>query len=385
MSAIVIQAAVRSFLTRCWLRVWKRKRVYYIVRCQAHLRRRITHKRWTTRKEIEYLRARSIQNLVRIYLAKCNLILMERIHLVNIIAAHYHGCKARQMYTLMRKGHYVIKIQAFFRVCLCTRAYEKLSKDKYCAAREIQRCWRGYLSKQLSSTLLRDRYIDSCQTQIQMFMSEADYYTSSHTNLERHVSDASNQPTTQKKDYDSIIRENEIKIDDLQRTLSQLSPRLVQQGWKEQMERSIRFERATLTKNKMNTMFQTLRMTMVDEMNFDKHEKKRIELSKKVESIQQRKNELALFLLKDSQSFQRKESKRKQKQAIADEKRRWAVKHKVENGKPFKQSCHKNLAIPNNDSNEQRLINMLKMQNYYMQLSQLDNAIKPLNKLSTVR
>ncbi len=388
MSAIIIQAAVRSMLTRCWLRVWKRKRDYFIVRCQAHLRQRITNRRWIERRKVEYDQATCIQAIMRMYLAKCELALCKRNRSADKIIAHYRGYRGRNLYKIMRHSYYAKKIQATVRAFLTKKYFERIKEEKFSSARDIQRCWRGLLSRKLRSSLLHERYTDSCQSQSKKFMTEVEYFTGKLEYLENHdPENVSFHSLINEKavESESSIIESEMKLDEQQKMLAQLTPRSVQQGWKEQMEKSVLLERAILTRNKMNNVFVVRKKVVKEKLVSINRKKARDELIGKIASLKQWNSDLTLSLQQDTQLRNLVQCKREKRQRIADEKRKWKVQHKHRSGKPYKMHLHNNFMNSSNwpkaDNRDKTLIDILHMQMYSTQLSQLDTATKPFQKL----
>lgn len=368
-------------LSRLWLRSWKSKRGHFIVVCQAHLRRRITCRKWAETKELEYRSSRCIQGMIRMFLAKCELATMRRIHSANVIASRFHSYRARKFYIQMRKSMYAARIQSLFRVHLTKRRYIEARRQKIGAAKEIQKYWRGYLSRKLFSSLLRDRYIRSCQHQLQMFGSDIDYYKNLHS-----YAPINNQFGTlnEIEDGDYKIQENEQKLEELQILLAQLTPQSVRQGWKEQLEKDASIERAMLTKKKINAIFEVYRRVKSEEIQTERKVRERENLAEIQGALQQWKSDFEKSLQNENKQLQLLEAQCTLRQAIADEKRKWVVQHTVGSGKPFKGSAR----IQNykdDDSREQRFTRLLKMQIYFTQLSQLEDAVKPLNKFCQAR
>ena len=381
MAATKIQAAIRSWLVRCWLRIWKRKRAYYIVFCQAHLRRRIIHRQWTNRKKFEFHSATTIQYLIRIFLAKCQLEKRQRENAATIICSNYRIYKARQICNLIVLSNNATLIQTHVRIFLNGIYFGKIKMVKVEAARDIQRCWKGYLARKLSSVLLRDRCTASYWSQIRMLGSEVEFLKSKIDNdmVEKGVY-LSNGST---EECDSSIIETARQLEETKKSLAQLTPRAVQQGWKEQLEQDAKSQRALLTNKKMNAVFTIYKDIALGKERVEHEMQCKDKIVKKIDTIQKWKDELHSSLQKENRESQRRESIHKSRLAIAFEKRKWLVRHNVACGKPFKDrnNLMKNIV---DGSREQKLMDLLQMQTHFTQLSQMQKLLKPLKKLNDV-
>lgn len=385
MSAIIIQAAVKSMLTRIWLREWKRKRAYYIVRCQAHVRRRITYRRFLRWKRIEYACACKAQSIIRMYLARCKLFLMIKAKAADTISSAYRGFRGRKNYINRRQSHYAIKIQTRVRIYQSKQLYVKEKTQKDFAAKGIQRCWKGYLARKSISTILFDRFKHSCQNQLRMYDAEVEYLVSVLDNLtssEALESDEEEKKELEHHKYEESILESEKKIQEIQKTLRQLTPRSVQQGWKEQIEKSLEIERSVLTQRKMQVLFQKRNNIRYNTEKLDILQGKRQECLKKIEVLQGWSNELTSMLHNEDKRIRHNEATRYGRQAVADEKRKWAIELMTASGKPLKPGPK--IIDINPKSREHKLMDLLKMQLYLTNVSQMRKVIKPLNKVTTL-
>lgn len=102
----------------------------------------------------------------------------------------------------------------------------------------------------------------------------------------------------------------------------------------------------------------------------------------KVDSLIQWKGDLVLLLYKESQEKQKVEKNRRKRQAIANEKRKWMIRHSLSSGKLLEKKVSHFNTNGNVESREQILMKILRMQTYFTQLSQLENVIKPLDKVA---
>lgn len=383
-AATLIQAAIRSMLLRCWLKRWLKKRLHSINLCQAHLRRRIAARRWREQKELEYKSARYIQGHVRIYLAKCKIEVMKQVHAATIIISYFRCVKTRTCYTLEKKSMYATKIQALLRVHLSKRIYNDTKNQKIGATKEIQRIWRGFLARKLCTRLLNERCNESWQNQIKLFDSEIQYHVSILDGFHCNESLCANTL----RDCDKDIWECEKRIEKFKIMLAQLTPESVQQGWKEQLERNVADERTSLTKKKVTAIFDTYREVVSEQKQMDKQQNIKNDLEKKVKMLQQWKHDVVTTLETKRKQKESSKSEHAKRQAIADEKRAWAVHHFAPSGKPLKTTeTHKERSVYSklaaNESREKTWTNLLKMQTYFALLSQLENAFKkPLRKMS---
>ena len=96
--AILIQAVARGMITRRWVTIWKKKRAYYIVKCQAHLRRRIDSQKWQKKQEKERIKATLIQIIVRKFIASCKFIDLNKNRAATVIQTRWLAQKRRKKY-----------------------------------------------------------------------------------------------------------------------------------------------------------------------------------------------------------------------------------------------------------------------------------------------
>jgi hypothetical protein len=185
------------------------------------------------------------------------------------------------------------------------------------------------------------------------------------------------------EECDSSIIETARQLEETKKSLAQLTPRAVQQGWKEQLEQDAKSQRALLTNKKMNAVFTIYKDIALGKERVEHEMQCKDKIVKKIDTIQKWKDELHSSLQKENRESQRRESIHKSRLAIAFEKRKWLVRHNVACGKPFKDrnNLMKNIV---DGSREQKLMDLLQMQTHFTQLSQMQKLLKPLKKLNDV-
>ena len=136
-----------------------------------------------------------------------------------------------------------------------------------------------------------------------------------------------------------------------------------------------------LTKQKVHFMFKIQKKVLEREMRVERDSKLKNFCREMVDSSLQWKSDLTSQLYEESQENQKVEKDRRQREAIAKEKRKWTLAHSKVSGKSLKKRGSHFSNKGNVESREQILMKSLRMQTYFTQLSQLENAVKPLNKL----
>lgn len=234
--------------------------------------------------------------------------------------------------------------------------------------------------------ILYDRYKQSCQNQVSVYNAEIEYLVSVLDNLT--LSEAEDRESTinalqhETDVCEASIVEREKNMGELRRTLAQLTPRSVQQGWKEQIEKSIEFERSTLTSKKIQVLFQTRKKIRANKEGCAILHGRRQECLRRIEALQLWSHNVSSTLHQEERRIKNNESKRIQRQAVVDQKRKWAIELKTDSGKPLKHKT--NISDVDLTSREHKLMELLKLQAHLTSISQMRNLLRPLDALSNL-
>jgi len=157
----------------------------------------------------------------------------------------------------------------------------------------------------------------------------------SDEDIKRHQKNLAELPAKAATLEQQIRTEETLLVE--QRTLRQdLSPRSVEQGWLEQVERNIANTRESITKAKLELVFGVRRAIREAEVELQKR-------TDEVNDAREKRNRFAKWKdeeLEELWDCQRQHDKvellKSKRQSIADERRRWAVTWTVPSGKPEK-------------------------------------------------
>jgi len=210
------------------------------------------------------------------------------------------------------------------------------------------------------------------------------------------------------QDMYKYVEEQEFNYVELIRQRDQVSPRAIEQGWVEELNKNIRDHRNWITKYKLECLFDTgLEQRGVEE-EFDRR-MALINLAEKRQGLNSKWREEELEQIWKRQQrlvYEMQDTWKRQK--IADERRRWQVKIFKPSGKPDKlrrpgrpwdslafagadrntftggaanlfayNNDHDKLRVGSNESID-RLMQKLQLQSYHNQVQQYEALLKPL-------
>ena len=346
--AIRIQAFIRGVLVRVQWKEWKRQCHLYAIKCQAQVRRQIATRKWNAQKELERQKATIIQACIRSFLCKCEYLRLLQNCMATKIQRLWRGKQGRLRFLQTKLDFHATIIQTSARRHLAYKKYIRILQEKTGAVVEIQRCWRGHVSRSLFSELLYERSVFWRKRQILMYKADLEYVCKKMDKTRRHI--YGQDPTKHKemlcqkieeckRDIDSKrqeLAEEEKNYSDLQYTKESLTPNDVERGWLEQIENSVKDSIARITNLKLSIVFKGIRRLKEVEEALKRHESLFAEMESEISRLQSSVDQWT----KEFWNFQRQHDQKKQsiryRQSIADEKRKWKVQPLSASGKPLK-------------------------------------------------
>ncbi|GMH62608.1 hypothetical protein TrRE_jg12385 [Triparma retinervis] len=409
----VIQALVRGMITRKWLALWYKNRFLMIIQWQARFRRHLSNKHLAPKLAEDQAAAVKCQKGVRMFLAKC-VAYWKRLDIASErIQCMWRGCVARARCDKLWLDKQVTVMQAFARHTMAKHKFVEEKKEMDEAAALIERCWRGFWARRRKNQLLYARETDQRQNQVRLLKSEeqfqADYVRLLKKRLAKlELKDKNDDLKEKVKDMYQYVEEQEFNYVELVRQRDQVSPRAIEQGWVEELNKNIRDHRNWITKYKLECLFDTgLEQRGVEE----EYERRmsQIRLCEKRQSLNSKWREEELEQIWKRQQrlvYEMEDTWKRQK--IADERRRWQVKFFKTSGKPDKlrrpgrpwdsaafagadrntftggaanlfayNNDHDKLRVGSNESID-RLMQKLQLQSYHNQVQQYEALLKPL-------
>mmetsp|Transcript_9918 Transcript_9918/g.20190 ORF Transcript_9918/g.20190 Transcript_9918/m.20190 type:complete len:962 (-) Transcript_9918:30-2915(-) len=409
----IIQALVRGMITRKWLALWYKNRFLMIIQWQARCRRHLSNKHLAPKLEAEQAAALKCQKGVRMFLAKC-VAHWKRLEIAaERLQCMWRGCVARARCDKLWLDKQVTVMQSFARHSMAKHKFVEEKREMDEAAALIERCWRGFWARRRKNELLYARETDQRQNQVRLLKSEeqfqADYVRLLKKRLNKLALKEKKEELHEKvNDMYKYVEEQEFNYVELVRQRDQVSPRAIEQGWVEELNKNIRDHRNWITKYKLECLFDTgLEQRGVEE-EYDRR-MAQITLCEKRQSLYSKWREEELEQIWKRQQrlvYEMEDTWKRQK--IADERRRWQVKFFKPSGKPDKlrrpgrpwdsaafagadrntftggaanlfayNNDHDKLRVGSNESID-RLMQKLQLQSYHNQVQQYEALLKPL-------
>jgi hypothetical protein len=266
--AAKIQRCIRGVLARRRVATWFNRRNQLIVNWQCRIRKWRSNKYVRPVLEKERLAAICIQ---RIVLGKLGRLRWKRIQMnfaATRIQAIWRGVIARAEADRIWLHRVVIPIQKTVRRRVAQSKYGNIKQEKTIAVRKIQRCFRNWRARKFLGTFLHLREEEYRDTQLGILTAEEEW-------IEEQI--VKNEARIEKKQFKEKVAEimqslnskyedihfMENDLIELKRQKEILSPRAIQQGWLQQLEKNISQTRTDLTKLKLNTIFTQLYSELV--------------------------------------------------------------------------------------------------------------------------
>lgn len=260
------------------------------------------------------------------------------------------------------------------------------------AAIQIQKCWKGHLARVLRSNILMSKCSVELRHHVLILGTEIEYYKNDLKKMMEKSMDEEllSEIKDAKKVYAETrmnLRTSEQNSIELTRMKANMTPASVAEGWEDQVDQSLRYERAMKTEMKMDIVLNLGMHLKLSQRNLKESKAKRRTLEERIAKLQKERHTLRDRL----QGYERKRSKRdaalSQRKAIADEKRKWKVVHRTASGKPRKANT---LALSQQISlgtvnlfaedevtsdPKERIMNMIALKSYVAQVEHLKGML----------
>ena len=344
-SAKRIQAIIRGHLVRLRVRRIRQRLLRAALRCQRQYRCRKAWRRWRCNQQVERRAAAKCQSIARVWFARRIAKEMRRQDAATKIQAVWKGYQGRRLRVHLWLFKNATIIQCCRRKQLAKNIVAQIHQSKAAAATHIERWWRGHSARMRRDEILYRRTVESRSNQVRVLSSEEQFWSDHLAELEKRVASdesvAQWQKTLAELPTKATALERQIQTDEIllieQRALRQnLTPRSVEQGWLEQVERNIINTRESITNSKLELVFGVRRTIRQAETDLQQR-------TDEVSSAREARDRYAKWKdeeLEELWDCQRQHDKaelaKSKLQAIANERRRWAVAFTVPSGKPEK-------------------------------------------------
>lgn len=344
-SAKAIQTIVRGHLARLRVHRMRERLLRAALRCQRQYRCRKVWCRWRHNQLVERWAATKCQSIARVWLAVGIIAQICQQHAATKLQTVWRGYQSRQLRDRLWFYKNATIIQCWRRKVLAQRFVKRLHQMKDTAATHVGRWWRGHCARMRRDDLLYHRTIEARSNQVRVLAAQDQFWSERVTELEKRMA-----PDDEIKEWKkSLVElpskasalEEQIQTDERllveQRALRQnLSPRSVEQGWLEQVERNITSTRDSITKSKLELVFGVRRTIRQAENDLQRRTDEVKNARETRDRVAKWKDEELNELWDCQRGHDKAERIKSRAQAIADERRRWKVKWTVPSGKPEK-------------------------------------------------
>jgi len=339
--ARIIQTFVRGCIIRRWFCQWRGDTIELIIICQSCCRRYIAQKKWKAQCRVEFTAAVMMQSQFRKIIALRIVECMRRQHAATKVQSTWRGWYARYLRIKLTFDRYATTIQSCTRRCLAKVLYSCLFKEKASASLILQRCWRGFSSRQYMHKLLFDRSIEQRKTQVCLLEAEEQYWSEVHAKLETRLclpklrSDKVALTNKVNQIHDRVI-EDERNHAEMTRERECLSPRAIGEGWDVELDKGIEKYRNDVTNGKLELLLgSSLRLRHLEE-SIQTGEESLRQARLQAEKFSTWREEELKQLWRRQQKQDQEDEERALKIRRADERRKWAIAFYRSSGKPDK-------------------------------------------------
>jgi hypothetical protein len=341
-ASTAVQRIARGMITRELVMLWHIRRTHLVTLVQACARSKISRRVQRTIDAWEKYNTRLIQNMVRRNQARKRARLKKGNIASTRIQCLWRGIAGRAMADRIALNNHITKLCALARGHLGRKGY-RIKKRQMCKATiTVQRYFRGSLGRTWRNNFMFERESAYRKELLEMLAVEAEWAAEhrnklirslSHRGYDPHIDDYSKRMDNLVED----IRQHEYDFLELKRELGRLSPRAVQQDWGADLTKNIDQHRKWITEKKHNALFVTgLKLKQMEErrqMWRDRIEKADWDLQ---EINRWRESELSDMFARESRNKWGAHFMDMQRKKVADQRRRWEVKHYTATGKPDK-------------------------------------------------
>jgi hypothetical protein len=337
----MIQAAARGFIARRLVADWYKERLRLAIQWQARCRGYLRIKHAKLRFAEERAACPPIQRLIRGFLGRRRFTYLRRSLAALVLQRLWRGCVGRTESDRRWLNPRAAVIQKVVRGMLGRMAMDTGKAEKADMASKIQRSWRGFFARRARNVKLFDRETKYREAVVAGLSAEMSYFLEQYESKQRQFRRKKLEEKQEAlEDVQSLahekIRSLEISHTELNRQRRLVSPRAIQQGWREELVKNIEEHRQQITAAKLEALFTTsLKLEKIKE-----------EKAKRLEDLEHlrwqcdkynewREEEIQDGLDRENRHHHDEDAKRKQ-QRIAHERRSWQVRWLRPSGKPDK-------------------------------------------------
>ena len=337
--AVRIQRFVRGMIARKWVALWIVYREKFTLLWQSRIRRWLSNIHWNKQLKIETVACINIQRIVRGRIGRSKFIKYKLDMNALKIQKVWRGILGRTKADRIWLNKSIIIIQRFARRLVSKKRFIKERQILVDAVLKVQNCFRGWISNKEVMSRLYTRETIYRDDQMAVLTSEEEY-------LEDRIMKLADRLTKKeiKQKLLTLVNEQQTTFKDIiqlehdyaetRRQINSLSPRAIQQGWKKESEATAIKLRTQLTALKCESLFHLgLKVKKLEEVYVLKIEELE-DIARGCRMVSDcRESEVYQNRLRAFYHDTKLEKKMK-KQAIADEKRKWALKFYNSDGKP---------------------------------------------------
>ncbi|CAM9395212.1 unnamed protein product, partial [Hapterophycus canaliculatus] len=343
---VKIQALARGVIARRFVAEWYARRSVMVLAWQNIIRRMLSNIQWSRRLARERAAASRIQATARARAARRK----SRSARANLAALRiqclWRGSVDRARVDRQWLGALATRVQGLVRVMVAKRVVGRMRRIRNTAARSIQRSFRGTVARKAMVGLIWARSMGRRLDFLRVLAAEEEWERENMEITQRRsrrmkLEERLEAAVEIEAAAHAAVFELESNEQELKTQRMMLSPRALQQGWKEELDSNIGQHKEWITKRKLEAVF---------EGSFPARELEE-ELRRRDGLLSERRQQAArLARWRDTEMkeiFDREARKRFDDQhlqnrrkaccrLVADEKRKWAVNHVTLSGKPDK-------------------------------------------------
>jgi hypothetical protein len=341
-AVVKIQRIARGMISRTIIKIWHMRRWSLTVIVQAVARACTTRTVQNTIDIWEHNNVILIQKNMRRYLGKKRHWRFKYHQSAIHIQCLWRALVGRARSYKLWMHNKIIRICCLVRGHLGRVRYRKLRVAMVNATCIVQRYFRGSLGRTRRNNLMWKRESESRTSILEILAVEAEQTMHTRDRLVRVLESKgwdgkiSGLRKKVKNDY-AEVRQFEYDYLELKRERSQLSPRAIEQDWGNALDKDIRDHRRFITDKKLETIFET-------SLLLRRMEEAREKNNKRIEAAQFEIDEIGRWRQAELRDMFARESRNKwgasfaleKRRAVADQKRKWAVRYYTAVGKPDK-------------------------------------------------
>ena len=336
-----IQAMVRGVIARRLVAVWYRERLQLAIQWQARIRGALRIRRFRRKLAREQAATPYLQKAVRGFLARRRFVYLRRTAAALPIQRLWRGCRGRFEADRRWLAPRATAIQTRARGVLARLRLARVSDERGALAAKIQRCFRGHFARQVRNVRLFDRETVFREALVAELAAEASWHFEVWHGRSRAFK-RSNFEAREARLVEALAEEErqvhalETNYVELVRQRRQLSPRGIDQGWREELNKDIKAHRADITATKLQCLFGSfMRLRGLREQRDAALAGVREARADTDQFNDWREAEVVEGIEREAR-YKRERKHESEKRRVAHERRRWQVHFHTPSGKPDK-------------------------------------------------